>query len=217
VWRVILQQTLPIYSDQAHSITCDLGEEISVESSIRHESDVVGLSYKLVDCRNEEYCDPNFVCGLRKPFFVSRHVVCIESLIDRFMSVYIRTSSFFKGSVYRGSRDYETDVSRVDNDGICTLVILCVSELQVPVGDGEATRNSFYLFQVQVLWSIFQGWKVGGKCRIIKELKPEVAFNPSSWYPYARSCLRSRLYIIYPIRKLFSGEIQDVLPQKTKP
>ncbi|XGW11019.1 hypothetical protein V3C99_012486, partial [Haemonchus contortus] len=198
VWRVVLQQTPSLSIDQRHTIVCDLGEEISVESSMKHDSDVAGLSYKLVDCeKEEEYCDPKFACGLRKPFFVSRHVVCIESLIDRFICVFIRTSPPFKGSVYRVTRDYETDVNHVDRDGICKLVILCVSELQVPMGNGESTRNAFYLFQIQVIWSVFEGWKVGGKCKAIKELRPEVVFNVSTWYPYTRFPVEKDEYSYY--------------------
>ncbi|KAK5981604.1 hypothetical protein GCK32_006380 [Trichostrongylus colubriformis] len=186
VWRVVLQTPSSIHCDEAPYVTGELGEEISAESSIMHGAHVARASYKLVECEENEYCDSKFVCGLRKPLFISRHVVCIESLIDRFMSVYTRTSNLFKGSVYRGSRDYETDVNHVDDRGVCHLVILCVSEFQVPLADGESTRNCFYLFQLQVLWSVFHGWKVGNKCRIIKELRPEVAFSPSSWYPYSR-------------------------------
>ncbi|KAK6055214.1 hypothetical protein COOONC_07281 [Cooperia oncophora] len=167
---------------------------------------MMGLSYKLVDCDNEEYCDPNFACGLHKPLFITRHVVCIENLIDRLVGAYMRSAGFFKGAIYRGIVDYEADVSRVSKGGVCNLVILCVTEVQVPVRESESTRNSFYLFEVQVLWSVFRGWKVGGTTRLIKELKPEIAFSPNSWYPYKRFPVEKDEYSYFiPNSKLVLG------------
>ncbi|KHJ78399.1 hypothetical protein OESDEN_21980 [Oesophagostomum dentatum] len=72
----------------------------------------------------------------------------MESLIDRALSVFIRRSKLLKGACYKGSRDYETDVNWVDEQGTCQLVTICVCELQVPSRDSDSTQNIFYLCRV---------------------------------------------------------------------
>lgn len=41
------------------------------------------------------------------PLYVSRNLICIESLIDRFVPPYLRRLNDFRGALYLGSRDYE--------------------------------------------------------------------------------------------------------------
>ncbi|KAK6737685.1 hypothetical protein RB195_020035 [Necator americanus] len=186
IWRVIKQDKGPVLSGKSHSVSADLGEEIRVDASVVQENEFEGMSYRLVDCDSGSFNDPKEYCGLRRPLFVSRHVVCIESLIDRAVIVFIRRSKLFKGACYKGSRDYETDISYVDDQGVCKIITVCVCEVQIPLnGDGD-TKNVFYLCRVDTSWSVFRGWIPGGTCRILKELPHVLAFNPRAWYPYAR-------------------------------
>ncbi|CAJ0607080.1 unnamed protein product [Cylicocyclus nassatus] len=186
MWRVIRRDKGPTFGGRPHTVSADLGEEISVESSIMQETDFERMSYQLVGCEDHSYSDTGQLFGLLRPLYISRHVVCIESLIDRSVNAFIRRSKSFKGACYKGSRDYETDVNCVDDQGVCKLIIICVCEVQVPFMDSENTRNIFYLCRIDTSWSVYRGWIPGGACRFLKELPHALAFNPRCWYPFAR-------------------------------
>ncbi|KJH49406.1 Choline/Carnitine O-acyltransferase, partial [Dictyocaulus viviparus] len=230
IWRV-LKQDVPYPHFKPPSISIDLGEELSVESSLVHENRFEKMLYRLVDCDKHgfdgkfflvqfntrgpmvlsnkiviPFLDINWHCGLRHPFFISREEICIEGLIDRILVVYVRRTKKIQGARYRGCRDYETDVHHVDEFGICRMIIMCVCELQVPLKDGAVTQNKFFLCRVESCWNVFKGWIPGGSCRILKELTHSVAFNPGIWYPFARFPIDQE-YSSYNINceKLFSA------------
>ncbi|WKX97300.1 hypothetical protein Q1695_013170 [Nippostrongylus brasiliensis] len=184
VWRVIKSTSVHELRLVPYSISIGLGEELSVYSSIRVIGSTLSLSHTLVECNLDDECISK--CEFRKPLFVSRYVVCIESAIERYASRFVRNSKQFSGATYVGSRDYEADVHNItDENCLCRIVIRCVIEIQMPL-DGEegATRNRFYLVQIVAYWSPQDGWYPRCDCKVITELNHEVAFNPRLWYCY---------------------------------
>ncbi|WKY15576.1 hypothetical protein Q1695_000784 [Nippostrongylus brasiliensis] len=110
VWRVTKSTSVYELRLVPYSISIGLGEELSVYSSIRVVVSTLSLSHTLVECNLEDECISK--CEFRKPLFVSRYVVCIESAIERYASRFVRNSKQFSGATYVGSRDYEADVNR---------------------------------------------------------------------------------------------------------
>lgn len=129
----------------------DLGEELAVGSSLIHRTKEK-ITYRLVDCEEQSFCDQKWPCGLRRPLFISRQEVCIESLIDTIVTRFLLRTKRFEGSNYRGSRDYETDIRHIDDQGVCAITIVCICEVQVLMDDGENTQNLFYLCLLETQW-----------------------------------------------------------------
>ncbi|KAJ1345575.1 hypothetical protein KIN20_000139 [Parelaphostrongylus tenuis] len=140
IWRVV-KHNVPSLDAKPPSILVDLGEELAVESSLIYTTKE-RISYSLEDYDEQSLCDPKWACGLHKPLFVSRQEICIETFIDDNMKQFFLR---IRGSHYRGCRDYETDVHRIDNQGVCAITIVCICEVQVLMDDGESTQNFFYL------------------------------------------------------------------------
>ncbi|WKX96265.1 hypothetical protein Q1695_012595 [Nippostrongylus brasiliensis] len=81
VWRVTKSTSVHELRLVPYSISIGLDEELSVYSSIRVVGSTLSLSHALVECNLEDECISK--CEFRKPLFVSRYVVCIESAIER--------------------------------------------------------------------------------------------------------------------------------------
>ncbi|KAJ1345573.1 hypothetical protein KIN20_000138 [Parelaphostrongylus tenuis] len=169
IWRVVKHND-PSFDAKPSSIVVGSGEVLAVESSLIYTTRE-RISYSLEDCDEQSLCDPKWACGLHKPLFVSRQEICVETLIHDIMTQFFL---LFRGTHYRGIRDYETDVHRIDNQRVCAITIVCICEVQVLMDDGESTQNFFYLCLLETNWSVFSGWSRSGTCQIIKKLTKKV-------------------------------------------
>ncbi|VDM58397.1 unnamed protein product [Angiostrongylus costaricensis] len=130
--------------------------------------------------------DQEHPCGLRHPLFVSRQEMSVENLIDNIVTSFLRRTKELERARYRGSWDYETDVHHIDDQGICTIIIVCICEIELPMKGGESTQDIFYLCELQTRWDIISGLSFGGKCHVMGELPQKNLFNPGLWYPFEK-------------------------------
>lgn len=192
VWKVVKLLSRGTRYAQPFPVTIDLGEEVSVGSSTICGDQAQALQYILVDCTGGQPSE--CASGLLMPLYVSRNLICIESLIDRFVPPYLRRLNDFRGALYLGSRDYEADVTSIDKDGACLISIVCICELQVPRKEDESTRNCFYVVHFKTVWSVNHGVSPDATIHCLREVKNEVASRPSMWYPYSRFPVDETIY-----------------------
>uniref|UniRef100_A0A0K0DRQ8 DUF1985 domain-containing protein n=1 Tax=Angiostrongylus cantonensis TaxID=6313 RepID=A0A0K0DRQ8_ANGCA len=232
---------MPYRSCTSSSVLLEIGEELAVESSCVYANESERMTYFLMNCEtNQEQ-----PCGLRHPLFVSRQEMSVENLIDNIVTSFLRRTKELERARYRGSWDYEstilndvvimillqTDVHHIDDQSICTIIIVCICEIELPMKD--LPLNYFFVTlqflmlhspfnpdpemyskRLQHVYSyrdIINGLSFGGKCHVMRELPQKNLFNPSLWYPFEKFPVEKEVHS-FNIRceEVYFGECKTV-------
>uniref|UniRef100_A0A1I7XSH7 START domain-containing protein n=1 Tax=Heterorhabditis bacteriophora TaxID=37862 RepID=A0A1I7XSH7_HETBA len=185
-WQIV--RTSTVDDMQAlNKVLLDLGETISVAStkmwtsSDNSYTDKQDNYFSLIPAKREAVWRK---CGLRRPLFVFRQSISVEKIIDHVVEKRLRTDWQFRGAIYRGLVDYESDVSYIQS-GICRLIVLCVCEIQLLLVN-NAWRNDFFLFRFECDWKLNTGLVSCSSCTVLKKINHQEAYKPHMWYPYSR-------------------------------